>query len=88
MEICKKWNDHDHQNNLHIVQCAFYVITVKSRVYSRPVYYSILDTLRWQYISIKIPLHIGGIQQLRGQEEGGGGPLTVHVDKKLVISER
>ena len=43
---------------------------------------------------------LGGIQQLRGQEEGegghpkvhacplrGGGPLNVHVDKNLAISD-
>ena len=45
---------------------------------------------------------MGGIQQLRGQEEGegvsqkstlvhpgggGGGPLNVHVDQNLAISE-
>ena len=31
---------------------------------------------------------IGGIQQLRGQEEGeGGDPLNVHVDKNLAILE-
>ena len=30
---------------------------------------------------------LGVIQQLRGQE-GGGGPLNVHVDQNLAISDR
>ena len=46
-----------------------------------------------------VVLWIGGIQQLRGQEEGEGGqpkvhacpprggPLNVHVDQNLAISE-
>ena len=55
---------------------------------------------QWDEIFLKEHFDLGGIQQLRGQEEGeggsakspclstqGGGPLNVHVDQNLAISE-
>ena len=52
------------------------------------------------FFSVCIDFHLGGIQQLRGQEEGEGvsqkstlvhpgrgGPFNVHVDQNLDISE-
>ena len=40
-----------------------------------------------QHDNVGWRVFLGGIQQLRGQEEGEGGPLNVHVDQNPAISE-
>ena len=56
-----------------------------------------MDSHKSHKAFVQMAKRLGGIQQLRGQErgEGGstksppqeGGPLNVHVDQNLVISE-